>query len=233
MIIIERSVVVPFSIDQSSLGNLISHDMARFLLVIMPILAGALVCVLILYNEQDYITSNQSDSVAPCPRPREVTIPPESHEKRDIVASLILAGFIATMIIGAATVATLDYYTYTATGSHLHFDLSMPVINSTGNMFLDMGTLMLVALIAGVLLIVGILTLAISLKPKPEDRILTRPAYLSQTEDNAVPTESISSTPFQPPPLARTHVICRYCGHEIAHGKYCPECHLTSGYTTS
>jgi len=39
-----------------------------------------------------------------------------------------------------------------------------------------MGTLMLVALIAGVLLIVGILTLAISLKPKPEDRILTRPA---------------------------------------------------------
>ena len=232
MNLFEGSVAMLLSTDQASLGNFISHDVARFLLVIMPILAGAIVCVLILYNEQDSNTSNQTNSVVPHYQPRETPTSEHHGTHRNVIASMILTGFIASMIIGAAIIAVLDYYTYTATGTHLHFDLSMPVINSTGNMFLDLGTLMIVALIAGVLIIVGIMTLAISLKPKPEDQILTRPAYLPQ--DYAEPAQSFSSNlPFQPPVIPRSHVVCRYCGHEIAHGKYCSECHLTSGYSTS
>jgi len=231
MIAMEESVAILLA-NEFPLGNFITHDVARLLLVIMPILAGAIVCVLILYNEQDSETSDQTNSVVPHSLSREPSTSEHHGTHRNVIASMILTGFIASMIIGAAIIAVLDYYTYTATGTHLHFDLSMPVINSTGNMFLDLGTLMIVALIAGVLIIVGIMTLAISLKPKPEDQILTRPAYLPQ--DYAEPAQSFSSNlPFQPPVIPRSHVVCRYCGHEIAHGKYCSECHLTSGYSTS
>ena len=117
-----------------------------------------------------------------------------------------------------------------ATGSHLHFDL--PIVTSTGNSFLDLGTLMLVSLIVGVFLIVGIMMLAISLKPKPEDLVgWTRPEPLPDSETGSDYTGSINNF-TQPPQSTRPaakRVICRYCGREIAKGRYCPECHLSTG----
>lgn len=95
---------------------------------------------------------------------------------------------------------------------------------------------MLVALIVGVILIVGTMVLAISLKPKPEDLVgWTRPEPLPDTETGSGYTGSMSN--FTQSPQSNCpdvkHVICRYCGHDIANGRYCSECCLTSRYVVS
>jgi len=155
-----------------------------------------------------------------------------SHPHRDHVISMFLVGFIGAMVLGVATLGIMDYYTFSAIGEHLHFDI--PIISS--NTFLNLGTFMLASLIGVVLLIVGIMVLATSLNPKPDLAGWTRPEHLIET---SLQTESINNTPAplsqqQPTPqLTPNLVICRYCDREITHGKYCSECHLTSGYVLS
>lgn len=227
------SLLVTHGMDQT-LSSFLSRDLARLILVILPVLTGVILSVLIVYGEHTSNASReQSHSTVFDLSPVEVK-PSSRHSHRNVIIATVLVIIIGIMILGGATLGVLDYYTFRATGVHLHFNL--PVVTSTGNSFLDLGTLMLVALIAGVLLIVGIMVLAISLNPKPEDLVgWTRPEPLPQAETGSVFTGSINSftQPVQsnrPPPK---RVICRYCGHDIANGRYCSECHLTSGYVVS
>ena len=157
----------------------------------------------------------------------------KSHSHRDHVIAMFLVGLIGAMVFGVATLGIMDYYTFSATGEHLTFDI--PVINWAGNAFLHFGTSTLASLIGVVLLIVGIMVLATSLNPKPDLAGWTRPEHLIET---SLQTESMDNTPAplsqQPTPqLTPNLVICRYCDREITHGKYCSECHLTSGYVVS
>jgi hypothetical protein len=143
-----------------------------------------------------------------------------------------LVGVIGALVIGGAAFAILDYETFEATGAHFHFDL--PTITMTGTSFLKLGTPMIAVAIAGVLLLVGIMVLAVSISSKTGSG-WTRPerldsnSYPEQTENDTdiTLTESQQQTPSpsQPPRL----VVCRYCYREIPHGRYCADCHLSTG----
>lgn len=216
-----------------TLSNFLSRDLARLILVILPVLTGIIVSVLIVYGEHTSKASGeQSHPTVLNSGPTEVK--PEPHSHRRVIIATVLVSIIGTMILGGATLAILDYYNVQETGSHLHIDL--PGVTSTGNSFLDLSTLMLVALIVGVFLIAGIMILAISLRPKPEDLVgWTRPEPLPDTETGSKYWDSLNNItqPSQSNRPAANHVICRYCGREIANGRYCSECHLTSGYVVS
>ena len=153
-----------------------------------------------------------------------------SHAHHGKVA-LFLVGVVGAMVIGGAAFAIFDYETFNATGAHLHFDL--PIITPTGNSFLKLGTPMIAVAIAGVLLLVGIMVLVTSLSPKTNAG-WTRPEHLDsnsrpeQTEnerDTTLTEPQQTPPPSQPPKL----VICRYCYREIPHGRYCSDCHLSTG----
>jgi len=141
------------------------------------------------------------------------------------------------MVLGGATLGIMDYYTLGATGEHLHFDI--PIIGLSMNTFLDLGTSMLAGLIGVVLLIVGIMVVATSLNPRADLAEWTRPEHLKETSlqiENMKNRQDMNDTPAplsqQPiPQPALSLVLCRYCDREITRGKYCPECHLTSGVT--
>ena len=81
------------------------------------------------------------------------------------IVAIFLAGIIGTTVISGAVLAILDHYTLSASGNHLHFDL--PIVALTGNSFLELGTPMIAAGIAGVLFILGIMVLQPRLTRNP------------------------------------------------------------------
>jgi len=223
--------ILLFGANDAASNSFLPREVARFILVLLPILTGATICVLILYD--DHVSSKPHVVL---PRAAKMRIETGGgHTHRSVVVSIVLVGIIATLIIGGATIAFFDYYTMMTTGSHIHFNL--PIVASTGNSFLDLSTLMLAALTVGVLLIVGILIIATWLKPKPEDLVgWTRPEHLLNTDPVSSENRNISDELSQPPspqPFSLSSVVCRYCGREIAHGRYCSDCHLTSGYVVT
>ena len=229
------------TITQSFLTGFLSDDSIRLVLVVLPIVTGLIICALIAYDDHastvsddDISTSTElSNSTIPVAEPKPVT-PEKSehrHEHRNVTISFILAVFIGIMVIGGAIIATLDYYTYTATGEHLHLDL--PLIGSSGDAFIDSSTFMILALIVGIFLILGIMLLAISLKPKPEELVgWTRPGPLTAEGRLAQRgfIDTWSQQPEPPPKPAARRYVCRYCNREIPEGRFCQECHLTSGW---
>jgi hypothetical protein len=69
-------------------------------------------------------------------------------------------------------------------------------------------------------------------QPQAEPIGWTRPEHLLNTDSGPTENRNNSDELSQPPSLqpALSRVVCRYCGREIAHGRYCSDCHLTSGY---
>jgi hypothetical protein len=53
----------------------------------------------------------------------------------------------------------------------------------------------------------------------------------SEQTENRNNIKGLSEQPSPQPALSR--VVCRYCGREIGRGRYCSDCHLTSGYVVT
>lgn len=147
------------------------------------------------------------------------------------IFAIFVIGITGAISTFGAVFMILEHDNLNAGNSPIHFDL--PTLAPRGNSFLQFGTPMVAVGIASVLLIVGIMAIATSLNSKPELE-LTRPEHLKTKfwpeQPEIGDTDHIQSTEQPPPtqPIPKP-VVCRYCGQEIVRGRYCVDCHLSTG----